>query len=147
MPYSVRKFLSIFALTTLSLSVPALAAPAGLDQAVAEYNSRHYAEALFRLQNINRSNPSDAMTHYYMGLSYQALNQIQSAQGEYNWIYAYSKDQRLRYNAYQALQQIQRWSANRAYQGQGNNFARVQGSPYRPAPAAARDAAGSGVPS
>lgn len=113
------------AVAVLSTLMPAFATPAGFDTAVAAYNSRQYSQALSQFQTVNRSNPSDASTHYYMGLCYQYLSQMSSAQQEYAWVYTYSTDQTLRYNAYQALQQIQQWSSHRAYQGQGNNFQRI----------------------
>lgn len=115
------------ALTAILLSAlpAALAAPPGFEQAVVAFNNHQYAEALAQFKTINNAAPNDAKTHYYLGLCYQYTTQMMAAQQEYSWVYSNSTDQALRYNAWQALSQLQRWSAHRNYSGQGNDFQRV----------------------
>lgn len=98
------------------------------------YNQRQYGKALTKFQALVKKNPKDARAHYYMGLCYQALTQIKMAQTEYMWVYNHSSDKRMQYNAWVALSNIDRWSAHRAYEGQGNCFAYRSGAPpiYKP---------------
>ncbi len=93
------------------------AAPLGFDQAVADYKNQQYSLALSHFQQINRAHPSDVETHYYMALCYQCLSQIAAARQEYSWVYTYAKNQGLRYNAYQALVQLQKAAEQRKIAG------------------------------
>lgn len=104
---------------------PSAALATGIDEAIKDYQSRNYPQALSKLRDLSGKpgQPQDKI-HYYMALCYQGTNQMSQAKGEYNWVYANSKDNTLRYNAYQALQGMERWSAHRSYEGQGNTFDR-----------------------
>ena len=106
--------LGLFIVCQASFANPAF------DKAVAAYNSRQYSQALSLFQSIISQNPSDAMSHYYMGLCYQYLDQMSSAQREYSWVMDHSNNQSLRGNAQQALQQLSQWGSHREYAGQGN---------------------------
>jgi len=101
----------------LAICLPATAKPAGFDAAVSVYNGHQYARALALFQTICKSSPSDASTHYYLGLCYQSLSQQSAAQQEYNWVYTHSTDDTLRYYAYQAMQQLQEWNKHREVAG------------------------------
>lgn len=125
----------------LLVSLAGLGQPAGAgnltngDDPINLYNQRQYGKALTKFREVLKRNPKDTKTHYYMALCYQGLNQIKMAQSEYMWVYNNGgNDKRLQYNAWVALSSIDRWSAHRAYEGQGNCFAYRSGAPpsYRP---------------
>jgi len=107
----------------LTLS-PAKAANALFDHAVDDYKAGKYGEALGHFYELNKKNGKDTLTHYYMGLCYQCLNQVARAQMEYSWVYYYGKDNTLRYNAQTALTTLAKYQSHRTYEGQGNNFDR-----------------------
>lgn len=121
----------------LAIGIWAILAPCafavsnGFNEAVSLYNSRRLPQALEKLTALARTNPNDAGVHYYMALCYQGTSQIAAAKTEYLWVYSKGNDARLKYNAWQALQQIDRWSQKRAYAGNGNNFQQMKASPYR----------------
>lgn len=104
---------------------PAGASSQELQTAIQSYNAGRYAEALAQFQAVSRRNGGDALSHYYMGLCYQCLNQVASAKQEYAWVYYYSTDESLRRNAQYALGQLDRYQSKRLYQGQGNNFSQA----------------------
>lgn len=104
---------------------PAGASSQELANAIQTYNAGRYAEALAQFQAVSQRNGGDALSHYYMGLCYQCLNQVASAKQEYAWVYYYSTDDSLRRNAQYALGQLDRYQSKRLYQGQGNNFSRA----------------------
>jgi hypothetical protein len=134
-------FLSVVAAVSCALPVLAADNPA-LTQAVQDYNGRKYRDALTKLDGLSRTGQAGDKAHYYMALCYQGINQMSTARSEYTWVYQRSKDATLRYNAWQALQSLDRWSQHRAYEGQGNSFSRnspanSSGDQYRQATAAA----------
>ncbi|MBZ0189034.1 MAG: hypothetical protein K8F91_22505, partial [Candidatus Obscuribacterales bacterium] len=93
------------------------------------YSKGNYREALNQISAM----PQTDMTHYYAGLSYQGLNQLNSASSEYQWVVTYSRNERLRANAQSALLTVQRYASRRTYSGNGNNFARVAAATHAPA--------------
>jgi tetratricopeptide (TPR) repeat protein len=101
---------------------------------VALYNQRQYRQALAKFKEAAKKNPKDSKAHYYMAMCYQGMNQIKIARDEYMWVYQNANDQRMRYNSWAALSNIERWSAHRAYEGQGNVFGHRSNRPpvYRP---------------
>lgn len=109
------------------------AAPAGFDDGVKAYNARQYANALARFQQAARVAPTDPLTHYYMGLSYQGLNQFSLAKQQYEYVYATSKNNGLRASCSAALASLSR------YQSQ-----KITGSGYAIASASAGRAGGGG---
>lgn len=115
----------------IASAIPCLAEP-GIDQAVADYNARRYKEALAKLQDLSRQGKATDTAHYYMGLCYQSLNQIASAKAQYQWLAQNSRDQMIRGRAAEALASVERWSLNRAYSGQGNDFNRSGGGKLAP---------------
>lgn len=118
--------ISVALLLTVLAIAPALAevTPPGFSDAVAEFNARKYRSSLVKFKAVQQIAPTHAPTHYYKALAYQATNQIRCAEMEFKWLYSNSTDARLRYNSWIALKQLEKWSNNRAYNGQGNNFAR-----------------------
>lgn len=96
-----------------------------LTQAVQDYNGRKYRDAISKLDGLSRAGQASDKAHYYMALSYQGINQMATAKNEYMWVYSKSRDNTLRYNAWQALQSMEKWSQHRSYEGQGNEFNRV----------------------
>lgn len=89
----------------------------------ADYDAGRWKDAL---NKIAKMKPTE-LTHYYTGLCYQGQNQLARAASEFQWIAAYGKDPRLKYNSQVILNSLQAYSTRRTYQGQGNIFARTSG--------------------
>lgn len=107
------------ALLLASLALPAFASK--LDDAIADYNSKQYGQAITKLGDVLRAKPNDSKAHYYLALAYQGASQIKAAQTQYYWVYQNSTDDRLKYQAWQALSQMKNWTQHRAYNGNNNN--------------------------
>jgi thiol-disulfide isomerase/thioredoxin len=106
-------------LVTIMLAFQVLsvgAAPASYTQAVADFQSKRYAQALSGFQTASRANPSDPMCHYYMALCYQYLNQVGYSTQEYQWVAANSRDPRLKAQAQSGLAGLQRYQSARMVQ-------------------------------
>ncbi|MCB9468263.1 MAG: hypothetical protein H6677_08265 [Candidatus Obscuribacterales bacterium] len=88
------------------------------------YSSGQYKDALKLIGKM----PQSDLTHYYSGLSYQGLNQTSRASAEYNWVVSYSKNAQLRQNASRALKSVRSYSRARTYSGNGNVYARYNGT-------------------
>ncbi|HMP52740.1 MAG TPA: hypothetical protein PKD05_14395 [Candidatus Melainabacteria bacterium] len=88
------------------------------------YSSGQYKDALKLIGKM----PQSDLTHYYSGLSYQGLNQTSRASAEYNWVVSYSKNEKLRQNASRALKSVRSYSRARTYAGNGNVYARYNGT-------------------
>jgi len=87
------------------------------------YDAGRWKEALNKIGTMK----STDLTHYYTGLCYQGQNQLMKAASEFQWIAAYGKDPKLKYNSQVILNSLQAYSTRRTYQGQGNTFARTSG--------------------
>lgn len=87
---------SLAAILTLTVmlcgSLPVYSASPAFDQAVADYKARRYSAALTGFQTIAAKSPTDALSHYYMALCYQGMNQISLAKGQYEWVTANTRD-------------------------------------------------------
>ena len=88
-----------------------MASNPAFDQAVQKYKLRQYSAALVDFQTVLRANPRDAMTHYYMALCYQAMNQVSLAKQQYEWV-AGSNDTTLRGYASSGLAQLQKFPSS-----------------------------------
>lgn len=66
------------------------------DQAVQNYKAKRYSQAIAGFQTFSQANPSDAMSHYYMALCYQGMNQMALAKQQYEWVSANARDPNLR---------------------------------------------------
>jgi thioredoxin 1 len=113
--------LSLIAVLLLWSYMPAAAGTNQLAEGISLYNARQYAQGLARLQScLNAPGTDLCAAHYYMGLCYQNLNQIGSAQSEYSWVVSHEGNPVLRYYAGQALAQLQQYKGRRTYDGNGN---------------------------
>ncbi|MBI4532750.1 MAG: hypothetical protein HY711_02290 [Candidatus Melainabacteria bacterium] len=92
--------------------------------ALRDYAAGKYASAAAMLEDLDKKGLCNDNVHYYLGLCYQSLNQVARAQMHYQWVYTYSKDARLKYQAQVGWQQLSKYQAHRTYEGQGNNFDR-----------------------
>lgn len=116
------RFGSLVAVATilvLALLQGAAAAPSAFDQAVQSYKAGRYSQALAQFQAVSAANPADALSHYYMALCYQGLNQVASATQHYQWVATYSRDPSLRSMAQAGMAQLAQYSARRTYTGAG----------------------------
>jgi len=78
--------LSIIAASLLLAGMPVAVAAQSAQEAMAEYNSGHYAAALSQFVALEKQYPNNAMVHYYTGLCRQAMGQISEARTEYQWV-------------------------------------------------------------
>ena len=114
-----RIILHAAALLLITMNCARAATLPSFKEAVKNYNEKKYAIALAQFNEIICKHPSDANSHYYSALCYQALGQVKTAEVEYTWVYSHAVDANLRYNSWQALNQIRNWSKHRAYSGNG----------------------------
>jgi hypothetical protein len=98
-----------------------------MNGAVALFNQRKFGESLKQLEYLDKHGQCNEKTHYYIARCAQQLSQIARAQRNYAWILHYGKDKTLRYYAAYGYRQVARYSANRTYEGNGNNFQGFQG--------------------
>ncbi len=83
---------------------------------------KKYKQALDIFDQLDKNGFCRDKTHYYMALCLQNLNQTQEAAQNYQVVYTYSKDQRLKYLAAVGFHQVAKYHAKRTYNGQGNVF-------------------------
>lgn len=84
---------------------PVLAADPAFNQAVADYNARKYGQAASEFESLKKTNPSDGLTRYYLGLCRQSLGQYDKAKQEYEWVVT-KGDSRLQGLAEQGLRRL-----------------------------------------
>jgi len=58
-------------------------------QAVADYNAGKYGQAATAFESLKKQYPNNALTHYYLALSRQAMGQMDKARVEYQWVSQY----------------------------------------------------------
>lgn len=84
------------------VAAPAFSAPASFPEAVADYNAGRYSMAATKFESLKQAYPTNALSHYYLGLSRQALGHLDKAREEYQWV-STNGDPRLRALAAQGL--------------------------------------------
>lgn len=94
--------------------LPAGAAPAGFNEGVKAYSAGQYKQALTYFTQAGQVAPTDPLVHYYMGLSYQGLNQMTLARQQYEWVSACRSNPALAQQASAALQNLSRYQSSRA---------------------------------
>lgn len=95
----------------------------GLD----EYSKQRFGPAAEQFELSDRSGYCCDLTHYYLALCYHNLNQTQRAIDHYAWVYSYSKNPTLKYQAQVGYEQVARYAGNRTYAGNGAVFAGFTG--------------------
>jgi thioredoxin-like negative regulator of GroEL len=102
----------IVALCLCQLNQLANASPANYAQAVSDYQNKRYLQALNEFQAADRESPNDPTVHYYLGLCYQASNQLAKAATQFQWVIIYGSDPNLKSGARLGLEQIDRLRAS-----------------------------------
>lgn len=85
------------------------AAPASFDDGVKAYNSRQYRQAISSFTQAASQSPADPMIRYYMGLSYQGLNQMTQAKQQFEYVSTCRANPALAGQAQAALQNLSRY--------------------------------------
>jgi tetratricopeptide (TPR) repeat protein len=85
-----------------------------IQKGIEAYNAKSYAEALSFFEPASKAAPKDELVHYYLGLTYQALNRNADAEREYGWNYRNGKDADLKYKSWQGLTSVARLRRGRA---------------------------------
>ncbi len=81
-------------------SLPATgAAESSLEKAIFAYNKKQYAESAAQFKSICEAQPSNEIAHYYLALSYHALQRRREALQEYNWLLKNGSSDTIRNNA------------------------------------------------
>ena len=93
-----------------------LAAPVSFQQAVSDYNTGKYAQALSEFKSYAASYPSNALVHYYLALCHQGLGHLGDARSEYDWV-SKCGDRRLAPMAETGLAALSKTGTRVAYQG------------------------------
>lgn len=104
--------------------------PAAYYLGLEEFQKGRFGPAAEAFEEADRQGYCNDQTHYYLGLAYHNLNQTQRAVENYSWVYSYSKNPTLKYNAYVGYNQVARYANNRTYAGNGGVFS---GFSYRTA--------------
>jgi hypothetical protein len=112
----------VLALAAFAFATPAFAVPPGFAEGVRAYNTRQYRQALIFFTQARGGAPTDPLIHYYMGLSYQGMNQMTLAKQEYAYV-AQSSNRQLAAQASAALTNVSRYST--AYGGSGSSSSPV----------------------
>jgi len=97
------------------ISGQAQAAPSGFAEAVQSYKAGKYSQALSQFQAIRGP---EALTHYYMAICLQNLNQVTLAKQHYQWVAVYGTDPALKRNAAIGLAQLSKYRSASGPQGQ-----------------------------
>lgn len=100
-----RQFISLSAISLLIIGISigtANAGPPSFQQAVADYQAKRYQAALEKFKVISASYPNNALCHYYLGMTQQALGHIEQAKQEYQLSIQYG-DVRLKQLGQQGL--------------------------------------------
>ncbi len=90
---------------------------------------KKYKEAYGIFDRLDQNGFCRDKTHYYMALCLHHLNQTQAAAQNYQVVYMYSKDKRLKYLAAVGFHQVSKYHSKRTYNGQGNHFANISRGP------------------
>lgn len=91
-------------------------------QATRDFAQGKYKVAAEKFENADRTGLCCDKTHYYLALCYHNLNQTNLAGQHYSWVYSYSKDPLLKYQAQVGFESVSRYASSRQYAGQGNTF-------------------------
>lgn len=102
-------------------------APPSFYKGLTEYNNKRFGPAAEAFLQADRSGYCCDNTHYYLALCYHNLNQTQRAIENYTWVYSYSKNPMLKYQAQVGYEQVARYASNRTYTGNGANFTGFSG--------------------
>lgn len=119
---TILLILSMFYCLTGALALP----PSDFSKAINDYQAGKHSSAAALLEDLDKKGLCNDKVHYYLALCYQSLNQVARAQMHYQWVYTYSKDPRLKYQAQVGWYQLAKYQSHRTYEGQGNNFDRPQ---------------------
>ncbi len=109
-PKAIRKQPAILLILLAAQPLAALASSPVFEQAVQQYKARHYSSAIAGFQAVLKSNPSDQMSHYYMALCYQGVNQISQARQEYEWVTRSGGNPQIRNYAFAGLSNLGKYS-------------------------------------
>jgi len=77
---------------SLITAAAALAAPVPWNQAIAHYNAGKYSQALAEFKQYAIAYPTNAQSHYYLGLCYQSMGNRTEARTEFALTTKYGTD-------------------------------------------------------
>lgn len=92
-------------------------------KAAQAYQQGKYKEASTQLEYIDTHGGCCQWTHYYLGLCYQGLNQVNLATEHFQWVLSYGTDASLRRYSQYATDTLAYYAANRSYAGNGGVIA------------------------
>lgn len=98
-------------------------------KATQAYQKGNYRDAISNFELCDRSGGCCQWTHYYLGLSYQGINQLGPAYQHFQWVLARGTDPSLRRYSQYASDSLSYYASNRTYNGQGAiaSFSRASG--------------------
>ena len=135
-----RTMASLFLLAVCLQQTAGLAAP-NFQQAVADYNSGKYRQALPTFQAFASAYPQNALVHYYLGMCQLSLNHRGEARAEFQWV-AQHGDANLASQSQRALQSLGAVGSN---SNDGAALAYAPPSPSGPAAGSSSKPAGQKV--
>jgi hypothetical protein len=105
------------------IKAKAKVAPPAFFKGIQEFQAKRYGPAIEQFDLADKAGYCCDNTHYYLALCYHNLNQTQRAIDNYAWVYSYSKNPSLRYQAQVGYDQVARYASNRTYAGNGGILA------------------------
>ncbi len=88
-------------------------------KATQAYQKGNFRDAISNFELCDRSGGCCQWTHYYLGLSYQGINQLGPAYQHFQWVLARGTDPNLRRYSQYASDSLSYYANNRTYGGQG----------------------------
>ena len=87
-------------------------------------SQKQFAKAAQQLETLDRTGHCSDSIHYFLGVCYQNLNQLEQAKANYSRASS-STDPSVNYWAQVGYSQVERYQATRSHEGAANNFDRV----------------------
>lgn len=113
--------LSTLSFVLIGISLNSVSAgPPSFQQAVGDYQAKRYQAALEKFKTISSSYPNNALCHYYLAMTQQALGHIEQAKQEYQLSIQYG-DARLKQLGQQGLAILGGAKTQIAYGGGGSS--------------------------
>lgn len=83
------------------------------------YKKGNFRDAIANFELCDRNGGCCQWTHYYLGLSYQGINQLGPAYQQFQWVLQRGSDANLKRYSQYASDSLAYYANNRTYNGQG----------------------------
>lgn len=122
----LNTFLLSLALYTSS-ALASKPTPAQMKPVMQLMSQKQFSKAAQQLETLDRTGHCCDSIHYFLGVCYQNLNQLEQAKANYAKASS-SSDPSINYWSQVGYSQVERYQATRSHEGAANNFDRVGNS-------------------